>query len=135
MTAADRKRQGEIVAHWRESAQSDWVIAEDNLKLGHYHWALFLCHLAIEKQLKALVVRAELTPPLTHDLAQLWKLANLDLSVPFAAWLEEIAQYNIAGRYDDEKRAFYHKATKAYTETWFSRCREVFTWLDQQLTD
>ncbi len=132
MTAADRKQQQAVIAHWREGAERDWVVAQDNFQSGHYNWTLFLCHISIEKLLKALVVRAEQTPPFTHDLAKLWKLTSLPLSAEYWRWLTEIERFNIEGRYDDEKQSFYLKATKAYTELWLARCTEVFQWLEKQ---
>lgn len=134
MTAADRKRQRDVLTFWRESAHQDLKIAEDNFELGHYHWALFLCHLAIEKLLKAHIVRAEQTPPFIHELDELARRASLVLPARFTPWLEEISEFHIAGRYDNDKRTFYRKATKAYATTWFAHCREIFVWLDDQLT-
>jgi len=47
----------ERVKSWLESAGRNVVVAEDNFKMGHYDWCLFMWHLALEKLLKARLLR------------------------------------------------------------------------------
>ena len=57
------------------SAEYDLNTAEHMLKTGRYIYVIFMCHLSIEKMMKAL--SSEVTdkiPPKTHNLIYLTKL-------------------------------------------------------------
>lgn len=126
MTAKD------LVEFWRKSAESDLKVAEDNIKLGHYHWALFFFQLVLEKILKSLVVKRKKENPLpTHDLVKLASGAKIDLSEEQKQDFKEITSYNIEARYDDIKLSFYKKATKTYAQKWAQRCKEYYLWLKE----
>ena len=55
--------------NWLAMADYDLITAEQMLKTGRYVYVIFMCHLAIEKNLKA-IVSTEIgkIPPKTHDL-------------------------------------------------------------------
>mgnify|MGYP001602768779 CR=1 FL=1 len=78
-----------------------------------YLHCLFFCHLTLEKLLKGLVVQRTGKPaPHSHELAHLATLAEIDLLPKQRELLEDISLFNIAGRYGDEKMAFYKKYNK-----------------------
>jgi len=119
-----------LIEFWRKSAENDLKVAEDNLKLGHYHWSLFFFQLVLEKLLKSLVVKKtgrNVSP--THDLVKLTKEAKIELTSEQAQDFKEITSYNIEARYDDIKLSFYKKATKEYALKWVKKCRECYLWL------
>lgn len=125
----------EVIKFWRDSA-------EDNLKTAIYLFdgkkyrdCLFFCHLAIEKLLKACVIKVGKVPPYTHDLIRLAKLTGYRLNDEYLAWLEEITDFNIDSRYDDEKLAFYKKATIKFAEKWLFCCQKIIKWLEQNLNN
>lgn len=134
MTAAEQRRQQEVIAFWQTSAQRDRDTARSLFELKHFDWSLFIWHLAIEKLLKAVVVKHGVTPPPTHDLSRLAELAELKLTDEQRNWLEEVTDFNIEARYPHEKKALYEKATSEFTKLWHSRCEELFIWLEQILT-
>lgn len=120
----------EVIRFWRKSAEEDLKVAEDNLKLGHFHWALFFFQLVLEKFLKSLIIKnVKVTPPPTHDLVRLATKADIQLSSEKKADFKEITSYNIEARYDDIKLSFYKKATKEYAEKWAQKCKEYYLWL------
>lgn len=129
MTADQQK----VIQYWRDSAERDLLTARDLLKLKHRGWALFIYHLAIEKLLKALVVKAGITPPYTHDLEKLALRANLRLAKTYKKWLEEITDFNLEARYPSDKRLFYQKATESFTKIWSKHCEEIYQWLTKRL--
>lgn len=122
----------EAIKFWRKSAEQDLKVAEDNLKLGHRHWALFFFQLVLEKILKSLIIKRKNKTPLpTHDLVRLALEAGVELTNEQKADLKEITSYNIEARYDDIKLSFYKKATKEYTKIWAKKCKEYFLWLKE----
>jgi len=121
-----------MIDFWRNSAEVDLKVAEDNLKLGHYNWALFFFQLVLEKILKSLVVKRKNRNPLpTHDLVKLASEAEINLSKEQKQDFKEITSYNIEARYDDIKLSFYKKATKKYAEKWEKKCKEYYLWLKE----
>ena len=54
------------------SAEYDLATAEHMLKSGRYIYVVFMCHLALEKMLKAVAVETTNSPaPKTHNLLYL----------------------------------------------------------------
>lgn len=133
MTAAEKRRQGEVITFWHESAKRDRATAQSLLTLKHFDWSLFIFHLAIEKLLKAVVVQHDITPPPTHNLARLAELAELTVTDEQRDWFDVITDFNIEARYPNEKKALYDKATPEFTQLWHGRCEELFIWLEQLL--
>lgn len=122
----------DLVKFWQDSAESDLEVAQDNIRLGHYHWALFFFQLVLEKILKSIVVKRKSENPLpTHDLVKLSSKADIKLSEEQKQDFKEITSYNIEARYDDIKLSFYKKATKEYAEKWAQKCKEYYLWLKE----
>lgn len=119
-----------IITYYRESADRDWGVADQLLELKRYSYALFFCHLAIEKTLKGIIVqKTKEAAPYSHDLAKLSEIASIEVDEKMLASLNEITKFNISGRYDDQKLAFYNKATKEFTEKYFKISEEIYLWL------
>ncbi|MFH1233664.1 MAG: HEPN domain-containing protein [Patescibacteria group bacterium] len=120
----------EQINYWEKSAERNWETALSLFKTKHYDACLFFCHLAIEKLLKGLVVgQTKKAAPYTHYLEELAKLIKLDLTKEQINNLKIITDFNIAGRYDDAKFAFYKKCTKKYTEKYLNISEELYLWL------
>lgn len=126
MTAQDAAK------FWHEGADDALATAQALMDAKRYHHALFFCHLAIEKILKAKIVVVTQEPPLPiHDLLRLAEISRLTMTDEQVLWLREIDKFNIAARYDDYKRKFYKKATKAFATLWFERVKELHLWLNK----
>lgn len=94
--------EADVIAHWQQGARNELASAKLLSAGGQYAGALFHCHLAVEKALKARYMQEhDCEAPLTHDLLQL----ALPLDCPWAAdqkrFLADLTQYAIAARYDD----------------------------------
>lgn len=121
------------INYWEESAERNWKTAQSLFKSKHYDACLFFCHLALEKLLKALVIeQIKEAAPYTHDLERLMKLAKLKLTKEQIINLKTISEFNISGRYDDIKFAFYKKCTKKYTEKYFNISKGLYLCLKKQ---
>jgi HEPN domain-containing protein len=105
-----------------ESNLETSMVLFDNVKSIE---ALFFCHLAVEKILKAMVVKvtAEI-PPRTHDLFRLAEIANLEFSDSQTSLCQVLMRYQLEGRYpdyqpllpDNLKVAGYIADTKIFVE-------------------
>lgn len=118
--------QEKAVALWTEGARDALDSAEKLCGLKKYAHALFFCHLAVEKALKAAYIAAhDALPPYTHDLRRLADLTERDLSHRERESFKEINTFNVAGRYAEEKRSLAKKATLEYARIWLDRTREI----------
>ncbi len=119
--------------YWQNTAERNMTTASYLLRGRRYDACLFFCHLAIEKLLKGLVVaHTKDFAPYLHNLPRLGELAGLVLRAKQAQQLKEITAFNIAGRYDNEKYAFYKKCTAAYTKRQYAICQQIYLWLKRE---
>jgi len=93
---------GKQIAHWRNSAEEDWSVAQDLVTRGKIRHGLFFAHLALEKTLKAHICKAtgELASKI-HNLVRLSEKAGLKLTDTQIDLLAEVSQFNIEGRYPE----------------------------------
>ncbi len=119
------------VAYWRDGSREDWEFAVDTVERGKTRHGLFFAHLALEKALKAHVVRhtRDLAPKL-HNLQRLAELAGLSLSEGQINVLSDMNGYNIEGRYPE---LLAPPPSLEVAQTDLERAREVYEWLMQQL--
>ncbi len=69
--------QEEHIKYWLDSADHDFETANTLFSSGKYDWCLFICHLVLEKLIKAFYVKNNdnKIPPKTHNLVRLVQLA------------------------------------------------------------
>jgi HEPN domain-containing protein len=94
---------------------------------GQYPAALFHCHLAVEKALKAVYMQQRRKEaPLTHDLLQL--ALQLDRVWPDEEkqLLADLTEYAVAARYDDPLWA-QQEASAEITGAWIPRVAAILS--------
>jgi len=122
------------IRYWITVAEHDLQTAESMFGTKHYDWCLFLGHLVLEKILKAhYVEKEEKTPPKSHNLVYLAELVKINLSNEQIDFLEKVNDYNLEGRYPDYKYSFYELCTEDYTKENFSKIKELYYWIREQL--
>lgn len=122
-----------IIQYWKKSAEKDFDIAKTLLKLKHYDYCLFFCHLTIEKLLKGLVVvKTKKQPPYIHYLDKLVMETELDFTEEQMDQFKIITTFNIRARYDNYKSSFYKKCDKQYAEKYFDVSKKLFLWLEKK---
>ncbi|MCL5058420.1 MAG: HEPN domain-containing protein [Actinobacteria bacterium] len=88
---------------WLKQSDYDFNTAKDMFQAGRYIYTIYMCHLAIEKALKSLVViTTREAPPRTHNLIQLAKLGSANLNTEQIQFIAEINTASITTRYPDE---------------------------------
>src|SRR5207253_2756533 len=122
------------VNYFKDSSEEDWKVAQKLFKSKDYAYCLFFCHLTLEKFLKAMVViKTQAPAPYSHSLLRLAELAELPVNEHQIAILKAVTRFNIAARYDDEKRKFKKLATEAYTKEYYNLTKDLLTWLKTYL--
>lgn len=91
---------------WVDQAKYDLDTARAMLSSGRYLYVLFCCQQAIEKALKAVIVRktGEL-PPRVHNLSRLAEVAKIELNQKQVRFLGQLSAYYIQSRYPEEIKA------------------------------
>ncbi len=119
------------IAYWRDSALESWKDAEYNIKGGRIAFGLFATHLAVEKALKAHVVKnTKKLPPMIHNLVSLANLAGLKLTSQQMQLFAELNPLNIEGRYPGNIRK---ALSKQEAQAIAKRTKVALEWLIKEL--
>jgi len=122
------------VDYWVESAEYDFETGKNLLESKKFPYALFFAHLAIEKILKAIVVKnTSEHAPYTHSLVLLAKNAGIDINDQMLDRLAEYMEFHIEARYPDEKKDFYKKCSEEFTTKKIDEMENVYKWLKKRL--
>lgn len=121
------------IYYWRRSSELDLQTENDIFESGkNLHFCLYLCHLSLEKLIKAIVVKiTKEFPPKSHNLLRLAEIAKIELSEGQIAFFEELNQFQLSTRYPDEKFTLYTIATKEFVNERFNKMKELYNWLTQ----
>lgn len=124
----------EHIAYWLETAESDLDVADTLLKSGKYLWCLFICHLVIEKTLKAHYVNIfNETPPKIHNLLKLASKCDINLKNDELSLLDDLNLYQISTRYPEYKASLEKSCTVEYTQHMFNNVKAMKQWLISQI--
>ena len=118
---------------WLRQADYDMDTAEYMLSGGRYFYAVFMCHLSIEKALKGLYQdRLSVMPPKTHNLIYLLNKADVKPPESVGRFVVKLNEASVATRYPED----IDKLGKDYTETivrdMTAKSREVLEWIKAQ---
>lgn len=124
------------INYWLESAEYDFETGKSLLESKRFPYALFFAHLAIEKILKAIVVKnTKEHAPYTHSLVLLAKTTNINIKDQMLDQLAEYMEFHIEARYPDEKKDFYKKCSEEFTIDKIDEMYEVYQWLKKKLNE
>lgn len=113
--------QEEIIQHWKKGARDALEAAQALHHLGKYALALFDCHLAVEKALKAAyIAKHDREAPPTHNLLLLIEELDQSWSQEQNDALSDLTDYAVAARYDDPEWA-KTQATKENSVFWLKK--------------
>ena len=127
MTSKDISK---IVNYWIEASNHDLDVARSLFRTGKYDYCLFLCHLMLEKILKALVTKITKDhPPFTHNLLYLAGKSNLELSKSQIELLDQVNKFNMEIRYPEDLKVLSKKINKNYAKKYFTESKEIWKWL------
>jgi HEPN domain-containing protein len=120
------------VEYWATGSAEDLVAGETLLEKGYLRQGLFFVHLALEKTLKARVVRATRdVPPRVHNLVRLAQLAGLKTNNEQERFLRRFDLYQLEGRYPDSQQVVLDPGLARQE---LQTAMEVLQWLKAQLS-
>lgn len=120
------------IAYWRGLVGKDLTIAENLIvRDSETAYGLFFVHMALEKIIKAHVVKQTKNfPPKNHNLMALANLGKLNLSQEQSDFCGKISVYNIEARYPG---IFAEPLTVEKASQYLAYAKELTTWLTAQL--
>ena len=122
------------VQYWKEGAAYDLETGKSLLESRRFPYALFFGHLALEKILKALLVKTTKDhAPFSHNLTFLASKIKIEIPESILDKFAEYTEFHIESRYPDEKRDFYRRCTQEFARQKFAEIEEVYQWLIQKL--
>jgi len=121
---------------WWDQATADLRTAEVNLRADRYYASVFFAQQAVEKALKALVLRKKRNPQtpemFSHSLIYLAKVCRLPDK--FHSFLRDLTAEYVNTRYpsaaDEPPEALYDQLIASRT---FSSAKEVLEWIKKHL--
>jgi HEPN domain-containing protein len=119
------------IEYWRSGSESNLETSAVLFANAKTVEGLFFCHLAVEKMIKALVVKETADiPPRTHDLFRLAEIAGVQLSDSFIALCQVLMRYQLEGRYPDYQPVNPDKRTAL---TFLSETKILIEWIRKKL--
>ncbi len=89
--------------NWIATANYDFKTAEAMLKSNRYIYVVFMCHLSIEKMIKAIIsTEVKGLPPKSHSLLYLSKKASVQFSENLQEFIEQLDNVSIITRYPED---------------------------------
>jgi HEPN domain-containing protein len=118
---------------WLKQANYDLDTAEFMANGGRYFYAVFMCHLAIEKALKGLYLHnLQETPPKTHNLVYLLNKIGLRPDADRSKVVAILNEANIATRYPDDIDRLQSKYTPEIASQILVGTKEILEWIKAQ---
>ena len=119
---------------WFKQAAYDLKTAEIMLENKRFIYAVFMCHLAVEKALKGIYqYRLNEVPPKVHNLIYLVEKIGLSPSEKLYNAIFELNRVSIPTRYPDDLAKMKSEYKKSNTLEIINSSKEVLKWLKNQL--
>ena len=118
------------VENWVKSSEYDIQTAKVMEKGGRSIYVIFMCHLAVEKYLKAVVAKkTKKIPPKTHDLYLLIKISGLKIPLIHQKIISHLNQASIPTRYPEDMAKISKQYNKAVALKYLKETQGLLRWL------
>jgi HEPN domain-containing protein len=116
--------------NWLRSSEYDFATAQSLLRTHRYIYVIFMCHLAVEKLLKAIIAESSsLPPPRIHNLYGLFERAQLVIPERFRDFVARLNAMNVATRYPEDIVALSAEVTRQVAREYLTKTEELIQWL------
>jgi len=121
--------------YWLDLAKEDIDVAKILLTSGKHLYFGFMCHLAVEKALKAQIENVGGIAPKIHNLIRLAELGGIlgVLSEEQSDLLDVLNPLQIEARYPAHKQQIELILTPGQCNELMRQTKELVTWIEQQL--
>lgn len=124
-----------IVKNWVATSKYDLLAADAMYKAGRYLYVVFMCHLAMEKMLKALLAQKYPgnVPPKIHNLINLAQKASIVPPDKLKDFLQRLDNVSIATRYPEDLRTLSKEFNQDTAKRILTDTKRMIKWLKQHL--
>jgi len=129
--------QKEKVQYWLNMADYDLETAKAMQETKRYLYVGFMCHLVVEKALKAVITEVtNEVPPKSHHLVELAETAKVQdkMSNEQQSLLLTLNPLNIEARYSEYKDKIAQILTEERCVMLIEETEEMLCWIKQQLS-
>jgi len=117
-------------SEWLLQSDYDFGTAEAMFESGRYFYAIFMCHLSLEKCLKGIYCKnLNELPPKTHNLIYLTEKISLKLPDDIYQFIYSINAESVATRYPDDIQRALKEYSKEKTIEIIYNCKKALQWL------
>jgi len=118
---------------WLKQADYDMDTADAMYSSGRYFYAVFMCHLSIEKALKGLYsVVLEEVPPKTHNLVFLLGKVGTRPEPEKEKFIVKLNTASVATRYPDDLAKVQAAYTKKVVKDMMAKSKDILAWVKKQ---
>jgi HEPN domain-containing protein len=118
---------------WLKQADYDIDTAEFMFAGGKFFYAVFMCHLSVEKAIKGLYQqRLNETPPKTHNLVYLLKKINIRPAETTGKFIVKLNEASVVTRYPEDIDTLQGQYTKDIVKNILVESKEVLEWIKEQ---
>jgi len=118
--------------NWIDTANYDLKTAGAMLLSKRYIYVVFMCHLAIEKMIKAIIsTEVNGLPPKSHSLLFLAQKASIQFPHELQEFVELLDNVSIITRYPEDLKKMSREFNKKKAEEVFAMTRRTLKWLRQ----
>lgn len=118
---------------WLKQADYDMDTAKFMFDGGRYFYAVFMCHLSLEKALKGLYYeKRKQVPPKVHNLVYLLSETGIKPPEEPGKFLVKLNEASIITRYPDDLRKLQSDYTREVVQDILKRSAEVLQWIKRQ---
>jgi len=115
---------------WLHQAEYDMETADSMFSSGRYVYAIFMCHLSIEKGLKGLYhERMKALPPKSHNLVYFTEKLELDMPDALSDFVETLNNLSVPTRYPEDLQKALSEFTKTKTTDTLEKGKDTSKWI------
>jgi len=115
---------------WLRQANYDMDTADYMFRGGRYMYAVFMCHLSLEKALKGRYAeKLGKEPPKTHNLLYLLEKMKLTLPEDLFDFISTLNRVSVPTRYPDDLQRILKDYDKKKTKEVLDQSKQVLQWL------
>ena len=115
---------------WLTQANYDMDTADYMFRGGRYMYAVFMCHLSLEKALKGRYAeKLGKEPPKTHNLLYLLEKMKLTLPEDLFDFISTLNRVSVPTRYPDDLQRILKDYDKKKTKEVLDQSKQVLQWL------
>jgi HEPN domain-containing protein len=124
---------GDKYEEWLKQADYDMDTADVMHGSGRYFYAVFMCHLSIEKALKGLYYKVlDEVPPKTHNLLYLLNKIGKKPELKLEKFIIKLNTASVPTRYPDDLAKIQAAYTEEVTQDMITKSKELLKWVKTQ---